>query len=155
MCTKRYEVRTDPIRINAPIDVVWAVLTDVGNYGRWNPFTPQVVTNFAIGSPARLGVRLGPARLKINETVCVFERPRLIAWGKAFGARWLLAAVREQHLEPLGESGCSYYNTDRLTGLLAPVASICFGRYMRRGFNDAEKGLKRYSEAVCVKMKTC
>jgi len=149
-----YEVRTDPIRINAPIDVVWAVLTDVENYGRWNPFTPQVGTDFAIGSPARLRVRLGPARLKITETVCAFERHRLIAWSKVFGARRLLAAVREQHLEPLGESGCSYCNTDRLTGLLAPIVSICFGGYMRRGFNDAEKGLKRYAEAMCVKMNT-
>ena len=49
-----YEVRTDPIRINAPIDVVWKVLTDVENYGQWNPFTPQAHTDFRIGSPAQV-----------------------------------------------------------------------------------------------------
>ena len=56
-----YEVRTDPLRIHAPAEVVWDVLTDVGNYGRWNPFTPRVSTDFAIGSPIKL---TRPKRLK-------------------------------------------------------------------------------------------
>ena len=84
------DVSVDPIRIDAPIEVVWDVLTDVGNYGRWNPFTPQARTDFAIGSPVRLLVRMGPTNLKITETVCAYEKPRLIAWSKEFGTRRLL-----------------------------------------------------------------
>ena len=149
-----YEVRSDPIRINAPIDVVWAVLTDVGEYGQWNPFTSQVQTDFKIGSPARLRVRMGPTNMRITETVCAFEKPRLIAWSKAFGARRLLFALREQHLEPLDESRCRYRNTDRLTGALAAIVFLCFGRYMRRGFSDVGEGLKHYAEARYAKTKT-
>lgn len=52
---------------------------------------------------------------------------------KAFGARWLLSAQREQHLQPAGGTGCSYHNTDRLSGVLAPLVFLCFGGYMRRG----------------------
>ncbi len=29
-----YEIRTDPIRIDAPVEFVWDVLADVKNYGR-------------------------------------------------------------------------------------------------------------------------
>ena len=144
---REFEVHADPIRIEAPIEVVWDVLTDVEHYGVWNPFTPEVRTDFRLGSPARLRVRMGPMKMKITETVCAFEKPRLIAWSKAFGARWLLVAVREQHLEPLDESSCNYHNSDRLTGGLAPVVSLCFGGYMRRGFTDVGVGLKRYVEA--------
>ena len=149
-----YEVRSDPIRINAPIDVVWNVLTDVEKYGQWNPFTQQVQTDFKIGSPAQLRVRMGPTNMKITETVSAFEKPRLIAWSKAFGARRLLFALREQHLEPLDGSSCRYRNTDRLTGALAAIVFLCFGGYMRRGFNDVGEGLKHYAEARYAKTKT-
>lgn len=139
-------IRTNPVQINAPIDVAWSVLTDVQKYGDWNPFTPQAKTDFAIGSPANLLVRMGPVKFRITETVCALEEPRLVAWKKKFGADWLLLAVREQHLEYVDKAICSYYNTDRLTGVLAPIVHICFGNYMRRGFNDVAAGLKVYAE---------
>ena len=145
------EVRTDPIRINAPIDVVWDVLTDVEHYGKWNPFTPQARTDFTIGSLVHLRVRMGLETMTITETLCAYEKHRLIAWSKAFGTRWLLFTVREQHLEPLSETSCCYHNTERLTGVLAPIVYLCFGGYMRRGFNDVAEGLKRYAEGMYAK----
>ena len=148
----KFEVRTDRIQINAPIDFVWDVLTEVEKYGEWNPFTPQVRTDFKIGSPAHLLVRMGPTKMKITESVCAFEEPRLIAWSKEFGARRLLFAMREQHLEPVNETSCWYHNTDRLTGMLAPLVFLCFGGYMRRGFSDVGLGLKRYAEAMYAGM---
>ncbi len=144
----RFEVRSDRIRINAPADFVWRVLTGVEQYAAWNPFTPQVRTDFKMGSPVHLRVRMGPAKMKITEYVCAFDKPRLIAWNKAFGARWLLFAQREQHLEAAGETGCSYHNTDRLSGVLAPLVYLCCGGYMRRGFDDVGQGLKHYAEAM-------
>lgn len=144
----KFEVRTDPIQINAPIDFVWNVLTEVEKYGEWNPFTPRLQTDFKIGSPAHLRVRMGPAMMKITETVCAFEAPRLIAWTKTFGVRWFLVAVRRQVLEPVDDARCTYHNTDQLTGLMAPVVLLLNGSYMRRGFIDAAEGLKRYAEAM-------
>lgn len=143
----RFEVETRRTRIEAPVGFVWKVLTDVEKYGEWNPFTPQARTDFTIGSPAHLLVRMGKAKMQITETVCAFECPHLIAWQKTFGARWLLHAVREQHLETVSETTCQYHNTDRLTGMLAPLVFLCFGGYMRRGFTDVGDGLSRYSEA--------
>lgn len=142
------EIRTEPVEIHAPIEIVWAVLTEVDTYSDWNPFTPQLRTDFSMGSPASLLVRMGPAKFRIAERVCAFEKPRLIAWERTFGARWLLHAVREQHLQPVGRSGCSYHNTDRLTGVLAPMVLACFGSYMRRGFDDVAEGLKARAEAI-------
>ena len=90
----------------------------------------------------------GAGEVRITETVSAFEAPRLIAWGKAFGARWLLAAVREQYLEPVSETSCLYHNADRLTGVLAPLVLLCFGGFMRAGFTAVGEGLKRRSEAL-------
>ena len=60
----------------------------------------------------------------------------------------------EQHLESLSESNCGYHNTDRLTGVLAPIVYLFFGVYMRRGFRDVGEGLKCYLEACYAKSKT-
>ena len=145
---RKFEIRTEPVEIHAPIDLVWTVLTEVDKYRDWNPFTPRVQTDFSIGSPANLLVRMGPAKFRIAESMCAFEKTRLIAWEKTFGALWLLHAVREQHLEPAGKTRCSYHNTDRLTGVLAPMVLVCFGGYMRRGFDDVAEGLKARAEAL-------
>ena len=150
----RFEVHTERIRIDAPIDLVWDVLTRVEAYGEWNPFTPNAQTDFKIGSPAHLRVRMGTRQMKITESICAYQKPVLIAWCKAFGARWLLLAVREQHLEPVSKTSCSYYNTDRLTGVLAPMVLLCFGSYMRRGFDAVGKGLKRYAEVLYTRTNT-
>lgn len=98
-------------------------------------------------------VRMGPVNFKITETVCALERPRLIAWRRIFGARLLLLAVREQHLEPLDGSSCRYHNIERITGMLAPVVLLCCGGYMRRGFTEVGAGLKRYAEGWYAGMR--
>lgn len=146
-------VRTDRIQINAPIDFVWEVLTDVEKYGEWNPFTSQARTDFKIGSPAHLLVRMGPTKFRITETVCAFEKPRLIAWSRKFGTSWLLFVVREQHLEPVSDDSCSYHNVDLLSGVLSPIISLLFGGYMRRGFGDVGVGLKLRAETLYQETK--
>lgn len=148
---REYTIRTDPVEINASDELVWGVLTNMQEYGEWNPFTSNIQTDFEIGSPVHLLVRMGPAKFRITEILCAFDKPRLIAWEKKFGARWLLFAKREQHIEPVGDTNSRYYNVDILTGLLAPIVHLCFGNYMRSGFRDVARGLKAFMESQAVK----
>jgi len=141
-------ISTDRIQINAPIDFVWEVLTDVEKYGEWNPFTSQARTDFKIGSPAHLLVRMGPGKFRITERICAFEKPRLLSWSRKFGTSWLLFAVRRQHLEPISDTSCSYHNVDLLSGVLSPIVSLFFGGYIRRGFSDVGEGLKLRAETL-------
>ncbi len=143
-----FSISTDRIQINAPIDFVWEVLTDVEKYGEWNPFTSQARTDFKIGSPAHLLVRMGPGKFRITETVCAFEKPRLIAWSRKFGASWFLFVVREQHLEPISDTSCSYHNVDLLSGVFSSIVSLFFGGYIRRGFSDVGVALKLRAETL-------
>lgn len=141
-------VRTERIQISAPIDFVWDILTDVEKYGEWNPFTPRARTDFKIGSPAHLLVRMGPTKFRITERICAFEKPHLISWSREFGASWFLFAVREQHLEPISDTNCSYHNVDLLSGVFSPIVSLFFGSYMRRGFSDVGVALKLRAETL-------
>ena len=57
MASAENPVRAE-IEIDAPVERVWQILTDVDRYGDWNPFTPRVETSLAIGDPIHLHVRL-------------------------------------------------------------------------------------------------
>ncbi|UCE85470.1 MAG: SRPBCC family protein, partial [Deltaproteobacteria bacterium] len=46
------------IEIDAPIERVWRILTDLDRYADWNPFTPRVESTLRIGAPVHLYVRL-------------------------------------------------------------------------------------------------
>lgn len=141
-----FAIRSEPIEIDAPAEFVWEVLMDTASYREWNPFTPEADTTFEIGAPARLRVRMWPGHFRITETVCAVDKPRLLAWSRPFGFRRLLFALREQHIEALGENRCSYHNIDDLSGLLAPLVRLTHGAYMRRGFTDTGLALKKHAE---------
>lgn len=141
-------VRSEPVDIDAPIERVWDILTDFERYGEWNPFTPSVTTNFEIGSPVELYVRMGHWRLKQVERIEVVEPPHVIAWSTTMGHRFLISALREQRLEAVGEGRCRYRTWDDFSGLLIPLVMLLFGGFVRRGFNDVARGLKTRAETV-------
>lgn len=142
----RHLISSDPVEIEAPVERVWEILVDVERYGDWNPFTTRVETNFEIGSPVHLYVTLGPFKLKQPERIEVVDRPHLLVWSTKVGARFLVAARREQRLEALSERRCRYLTTDAFNGLLTPLVILLFGRLVRRGFNEMARALKKFAE---------
>ena len=139
-------VSSEAVEIDAPIERAWEILADFERYGEWNPFTPSVATDFEIGSPVELYVRMGPWRLKQVERIEAVEPPRLIAWSTTMGHRFLISALREQRLEAVGNGRCRYRTTDDFSGLLIPLVMLFFGGFVRRGFNDVARGLKTRAE---------
>lgn len=139
-------ISSDSVEIDAPVEQVWDILADAERYGEWNPFTTRIDTDFEIGSPIDLYVTLGPLKLRQPERIEAVDRPHLLAWSTKIGHPFLLSARREQRLEALGETRCSYLTTDAFTGLLTPLVMLLFGRLIRRGFNDMAVSLKGYAE---------
>lgn len=146
MFTHRFA--SDPVDIDAPAEHVWQTLTDTQKYGDWNPFTPQVNTDFRPGSDVGLRVILGPLKLRQRQRIQFLEPPRLLAWGMTMGHRMLLVARREQRLDELGADGCRYLTTDTMSGLLAPLVALLFGSLIRSGFNAMAAALKERAEAT-------
>jgi uncharacterized protein YndB with AHSA1/START domain len=68
------------VEIDAPIDRVWRVLTNIEGYGDWNPFMPKVKTTLEIGDPIHLSVRLvGNRTIHRVETV-TRNQPYTLGW---------------------------------------------------------------------------
>lgn len=130
---------------------VWSVLTDLEAYPRWNPFTREVRTTFALGSPVRMRVDMGRLGvLSQTETMAAFEPGRRLAWALSRPPRWLLWARRDQTLEPLPDGTTRYVTEDRIGGLLLMIVAFRYGGALTEGFEAltralAEECAQRYS----------
>lgn len=143
-----FVVRARPVDIDAPADLVWEVLSDVDRYGEWNSFSPEVRTDFTIGSPAEVVIAMGRRRVRVSATIRAFDPPRHIAWGGTLAPpRWFFSFVREQHLEAVGTNRCRYHNVEHLAGACGPLIFFFLGGMIRRNYTAVAMELKRRAEA--------
>ncbi len=144
----KFVVESEPVVIKAPVPVVWDVLCNDKDYSLWNPFTPQLKTDFQVGSPVKMRVILGPLRLNLTEWVRDIQPKRLIAWGSDFGSRSLLTALKHQHIKEIDDGSCMYYTTDIMSGWLVPIVELLFAKAIRRGFENTGLSLKKRAETI-------
>ena len=138
------------IVIDAPVPAVWQVLTDFPRYCEWNPFTPSVETDFQLGSPVVMQVRLVPGKklMKQVEYMNVLEVGHRFAYGYDLGSPLLLSANRYQQLDDLGGGQTRYYTTDQFSGVMVPLMNWLYARHIKQGFEDVAAGLKARVEAL-------
>ena len=135
------------VEIDAPIERVWRILTDVDGYGAWNPFTPRVETTLRIGDPVHLYVRLRGERLTHRVEHVTRNQPYSLGWEMKMGARLLLHGERVQRLTPRDAQRTHYLSEDTFGGWLAPLVLALYGRAVERGFRDCALGLKKAAES--------
>ena len=128
------------IEIDAPIEVVWNVLTAIDNWPTWNPDVKSV----SLGGPVAEGTtfrwKAGPGT--ITSTLVRLDRPRLIAWsGQTLGIR----AIHGWHLE--GRDGATHVRTEEsYSGLVARMFRRPLRKVLERTLRDSVHSLKREAE---------
>src|SRR5437868_2885383 len=109
------------IEIAAPIDQVWAVMTDLPSYGAWNPFIVRVDGGTAapkVGDRFALHVAWDGGGATSGEEVTRVDAPRdgracfAYAFRGALHAVGAVRALREQHLESLADGRTRYATTE-------------------------------------------
>jgi len=135
--------------IDAPLERVWAVLTDVARYPEWNPFTVSVQTDFELGSPVDMRVNLLGRGRTIHqvEYVTSYVEGRRVSWGVNVGPGWFITADRWQELTDLGDGRTRYETVDEFTGVGVGFMLLLMRRHMARGFADVARALKARCEA--------
>jgi hypothetical protein len=144
--------------IEAPLDLVWAVMLDLDAYPGWNPFVVRV--DGPVGRPPAVGDGLvlhvrwaGGRGVTSRERITRLEppegEPRRAALEYEFGGP--LASVgfvrgrRLQEIEALEEGITRYRTNERLHGLLVFAAPL--GR-VQDGFERHATALKARAEAL-------
>lgn len=135
--------------VDAPIEKVWAILTDFEAYPQWNPFTLSVDTRFEPGRPVIMEVALMPPKtMRQVEFINLIEAPRRIAWGYVMGHASILQANRYQVLEPLADGRCRYRTVDYFSGAMVPLMMATMGSKVRAGFEGVARALKDRAESL-------
>ena len=144
-----YTAESDEVVIDAPIELAWEILTDAAHYPEWNPFTPQIETDFQVGSSVQIEVHLGGSVRSETERIEVLEPPTRLAWRQqmTLGPIMLVNAFREQRLTRLDDGRCTYKCWDRMKGPITPLVRLAFDDKLRAGFTSVGLGLKRFAEA--------
>ncbi|MEY2431028.1 MAG: hypothetical protein QOC92_753 [Acidimicrobiaceae bacterium] len=141
-------VISSEIEIDAPKDLVWAILRDFDSYPEWNPFTVEVSTTLELGSPVDMRVKLRPPNVmsQLEYVTAVVEGER-VCWGGNVGPRWFINADRCQVVTDLGDGRTRYSTTDAFRGAGVGLMFLVVGRHVQRGFDDVARALKARAEA--------
>jgi hypothetical protein len=146
------EIRSS-IEIDAPIDVAWRVLTDLGAYRRWNPFVVCVEGAEApvVGADVVLHVRWADgsgvtARDRVTEAWDHGDH-RGFAWDYqgALTVLGLLRSSRRLTLTALGVRRCRHESTEVFRGILTPALPR---RRIQDGFERMAVALRSESERL-------
>jgi hypothetical protein len=142
--------------IEAPIEVVWAVVLDLDAYPSWNPFVVRI--DGPVGRPAAVGdelvlhVRWASGRgVTTRERITRLDPPAdgratlEYEFGGPLAALGLVRGRRLQELEGGPGERTRYRTAERLHGLLAFAAPI--GR-VQDGFERHAAALAARAEAV-------
>jgi hypothetical protein len=142
------------VSIHAPLDTVWAVMTDVAAYGEWNPFVHRVEcpTPPRPGDAIVLHVRwphgrssVSPERISLVEPPYQDEATRRAALAYSYeGLPSRLGLVRGTRYQRLSQvaGGVTVYDTvEEFSGPLVPLA----------GPARVAEGFRRHAEALKVR----
>jgi len=144
-----YTISSDKVDINAPREIVWDILVDLKRYPEWNPFTYRVDSTLRPGDPIDLYVRMPIRGDRLQtERVKVVNRPTELSWGMKLGFEFLVTTLREQHIEKVSETSCTYRTWDAFSGLLMPLVMGLFKADVQNGFNNMTYALKARAEQI-------
>jgi hypothetical protein len=133
--------------IDAPIGLVWEILTDFENYGLWNSFCPRVDnTSLEIGSPVAMLIDLGKGPQEQVEYIERIIPEHCIAWRMRNAPEDTVHAVRSQFVNQLVGDSCSYYSVDQFYGPDKDMMMKHYSKAVEDGFNRCAIGLKKYAE---------
>ena len=139
------------ILIDAPVDVVWSVVTDLDRYPEWNPFVERIdVLGDApvVGTDLRLHVRWASGRrVRTREQITRLEPPNVLEYRfrGPIAALGLVRGARLQTLVPDGEHATRYRSREEFTGSLSSFTPL---KAVQDGFERHAAALKGRAEAV-------
>lgn len=111
------------IELQASPEAVWAVLTDTGAYGEWNPFIIRLTGELRVG--AKLAARVLPPGDRrpatFKQTVLAVDPPRELRWLARVLIPGLFDGDHRFRIEPIADGCTRFTQSERISGVVVPV----------------------------------
>jgi hypothetical protein len=142
------EVYTD-IRINAPAETVWNILTDLGSYREWNPFIVKSVGKAELGERLTCRPRISKTRIATFHPVVTRLKPGTVfVWTGHFGVPGLADGVHIFELKAENSGETLLIHRQTFSGILMPLIWKPIEKVAIRGFTRMNEALKERAEAL-------
>ena len=150
------------IEIEAPIEVVWAIMLDTGSYAEWNPFIVRIETSEppVVGAPIKLHVRwsnggstTSPERITVIEPPSTTEQNDSGAVATATlayvyeGLPAKLGLVRGTRYQRLSQAPGGPTRYDTVEEFSGPLVRLAGPNRVADGFRRHAEALKARAEA--------
>ena len=138
-------------RIAAPAPTIYAILTDMPGYAKWNPWIPQCSAGeMKVGTIYTLTVLLNGRPKTVSHEVTALRPNEYFAWRDLGWITWFVQGSRSRTLVPTADGQVDCRVEMRLGGLLAWLVPLLYGKSLQEGMALELAGLKRYAEARTV-----
>jgi len=136
------------IGIQAPAEVIWECLFDVGAWESWNPLYPQARGTIRIGNTLELAQALpGQEPQPIRPVILDWAPEDHIHWTTRTMRGWV-KTTRYLEIEALTETGCIFNNGEIFDGFMGPRLAQKNRRAIRAGFAAMSEALQQRAEAA-------
>jgi hypothetical protein len=135
--------------ISAPASRVWKLLTNLGEYGDWNPQITRASGTIAQGATISLRLTL-PARpaLDVSATHEDVQPDRLPTWRGHVLAPWFFEGYRTFAIEPITSERVSVTHVEDIHGLIAPAFRLLMGGPVHQSHRALNQALRARAEAA-------
>lgn len=132
------------VMIEAPIDVVWKVMTDIDGWPKWNHDVKEATLGGELEVGTEFRWKAGPGT--IVSTLRRVNAPESIAWtGRSFGVE----AIHEWDLEDQGER-TRLVTAESWDGLVAKVFRRSSRKALKKALRDGPRYLKAEAERLAA-----
>ncbi|MDW3177499.1 MAG: SRPBCC domain-containing protein [Acidimicrobiia bacterium] len=143
----RHELRTE-IKIFAPPETVWDILTDLERYADWNPFIVEAKGNTSVGS--KLVNQLQPPggkAMTIKPVVTVSDTAQTLEWLGLAGIRGLFDGRHRFDLEATQSGGTRLVHSEKFSGIFVRPMRRMLDTQTKAGFEAMNVALKKRAES--------
>jgi hypothetical protein len=142
-----YELHTE-IDIDAPAEIVWDILSDLGQYSDWNPFIVSAAGKVEVGE--RLVNRMqnpGGKAMTLKPTVTEVDASQTFEWLGRLGLPGVFDGRHRFDLSTTPQGGTRLVHSEQFDGVLVRVMRKSIDTKTVKGFEDMNTALKTRAEA--------
>jgi hypothetical protein len=135
------------IEIEAPVERVWALLTDFPSYARWNPFVRSIEGTLEVGQSLKVFVQPPGAKgMQFRPIVLAAEPHRELRWKGKLLLPGLFDGEHYFRLEGRPGGGLTFRQGEIFSGMLVPLFRRSLDGATKQGFVAMNEALKREAE---------
>jgi len=137
------KIITTHLTVNAPVESVWGMLTNLGGYHTWNPFITAGAGTIIVGERLQLTIQPpGSGAMAFKPWVTTVDPHRYFEWLGHLGLPGIFDGRHSFTLTPMAGGRTLLQQAETFTGALTPFTGSMLIR-TRTGFDAMNEALAR------------